>query len=184
MKTLNINMLFSILSVGLGTYGTICVVVGKPWTFIQKNNRFSCILSMLYFSYDTVNEYVVYNRLFYIPHHLISLLIAYKFYVLKDIAMIKAGPILQLCGEGTTLIVNIRENLKKKKKLTTKMDCIFLSTYMVIRNGVITPCLYMNCANNPEIWYGWLGIFAMSNIWGFMWANSIIKYRLKTNKSN
>ena len=71
---MNVNMLFNIISVGLGSYGTICVVMGKPWTFIQKTNRFSCILSMLYFSYDTVNEYVVYNRLFYIPHHLISLL--------------------------------------------------------------------------------------------------------------
>lgn len=180
MNKIDINLLFNIVSVGLGTYGTIGVVMGKPWTYIQKYNRFSCMLSTLYFSYDTVNEYVVYNRLFYIPHHLLSLLISYKFYTLTDISMIKGGPILQLCGEGTTLIINIRERLKNKKKLTTKMDCIFLTTYMVLRNGVITPIVYNNRINNPEIWYGWLGIFAMSNIWGCMWANSIIKYRRKT----
>ena len=176
MNTIDINLLFNIASVGLGTYGTIGVFMGKPWTYIQKSNRFSCILSILYFSYDTVNEYVVFNRLLYIPHHLLSLLISYKFYTLTDISMIKGGPILQMCGEGTTLIVNIRERLKNKNKLTTKMDCIFLTTYMVMRNGIITPVLYKNRMNNPEIWYGWLGIFAMSNIWGGIWLRNIIRY--------
>ena len=179
-----VNIFFNMLSLGIGAYGTHAELYGRHWTIMQNCNRLSCICGIVYFTYDIYLEGIRKKRMAFIPHHVLSLIISYKYYMLTDIPMIRKGPLLLLGSEGSGFLVNVREVLKQRNQLTTRIDTCLLIVYIILRNGVVTPIVYNNRINNPTIWYGWLGIFAMSNIWGCMWANSIIKYRRKTNKSN
>jgi hypothetical protein len=170
------NVFFNIVSVSIGVYGTLAEMQGKHWTIMQNCNRLSCATGAIYFIYDTYVEGVIYKRITFIPHHLISLIFVYKFLTLSDIPMIRMGPILLLCGEGSSLLVNLREILKDKKQLTTKRDIAVLILYFILRNGIITPIVYNNRKNNTEVWYGWIAIFLMSNYWCYMWTKSILKH--------
>lgn len=177
---LNVNLSFNILSILIALGG----LSQKTWQNIQFYNRLSCLSAFIYFPYDTYNEYVTYKRYLYIPHHIISILIAYKFYFLKNISLIEKGPILLLCGEGTTFIVNIRTILRYNKKLTTKIDITLLILYILMRNIIITSTLYKIRKDNYIIWKSWSLILIMSNMWCYNWIKSIIKHYNKNKKLN
>ena len=165
---LSFNLLFILIS--------FCGLTQKTWQNIQFYNQLSCFVSFIYFSYDTYKEYVIYKRYLYIPHHIISILIAYKFYFLKNIYLIEKGPILLLCGEGTSFLINFRTLLLNNKKLTTKIDTTLLIVYTLIRNIIITPTIYKIRKDNDMIWKLWVIILIMSNMWSYKWIKSIIKH--------
>jgi hypothetical protein len=173
---LAVNLLFILISFGGLTQ--------KTWQNIQFYNQLSCFVSFIYFSYDTYKEYVIYKRYLYIPHHIICILIAYKFYFLKNIYLIEKGPILLLCGEGTSFLINFRTLLLNNKKLTTKIDTTLLIVYTLIRNIIITPTIYKIRKNSYFIWNSWLLILIMSNMWSYKWIKSIIKHYNKNKKLN
>ena len=72
---LNVNLSFNILSILIAFGG----LTQKTWQNIQFYNRLSCLSSFIYFPYDTYKEYVTYKRYLYIPHHIISIFIAFIF---------------------------------------------------------------------------------------------------------
>ena len=172
---LKINLTFNIIFILISLGG----IVTQTLQSIQNYNKFACLISFIYFSYDTYSECILYKRYIFIPHHIVSILIAYKFYFLKNIYLIKNGPLLLLCGEGTSFIVNIRTILINNKKLTTKIDAILFIVYTIIRNGIITPLLYKTKTDNYILWNSWICILFMSNLWCYKWIKSIIKYNNK-----
>ena len=177
---LNINISFNILSIFIA----FCGLSQKTWQNIQFYNRLSCLTFFIYFPYDTYNECVTYKRYSFVPHHIFSIIIAYKFYFVKNISLIENTPIILLCGEGTSFIVNFRTLLINNKKLTTKIDIILFIVYTLIRNTILTPALYKIRKDNYTIWYSWFLILIMSNMWSYNWIKSIIKYYNKNKKLN
>lgn len=177
---LYVNLSFNVLSILIAFGG----LSQNTLQNIQFYNRLSCLSAFIYFPYDTYLEYVTYKRYLYIPHHIISILIAYKFYFLKNISLIEKGPILLLCGEGTSFLTNIRTILINNKKLTTKIDTTLFIVYTLIRNGIITPTLYKIRKDNNMIWKSWVLIIIMSNMWSYNWIKSIIKHYNKNKKLN
>lgn len=177
---LNVNLSFNVLFILISFGG----LTQKTWKAIHFYNKLACITAFIYFPYDTYKEYVTYKRYLYIPHHIISILIAYKSYFLKNISIIENGPLLLLCGEGTTFIINFRVLLINNKLLTTKIDTTLLILYIFIRNLILTPTLYNLRIHNYTIWYSWVIILIMSNVWSYKWFKSIIKYYNKNKKLN
>jgi hypothetical protein len=176
----DISLLFNISIVLIGLSGLIIQNIKT----IQLLNKLSCIITFIYFPYDTYFEFIHYKRYTFIPHHIICVILGYKVYFLTDIYFIKNSPILLVCSEGTSLIVNVRTLLKNKNKLTTTTDISLLILYTYIRNCIITPILY----NIPEkykfVWYLWFPILVMSNIWCYLWLINIIKYYNKNKRLN
>ncbi|MBI95825.1 hypothetical protein CL656_01620 [bacterium] len=166
-----INSTFNSIFVFLGLIG----MVSKSLNRIQYVNKLSCLMSTIYFPYDSYLEIKKYKRFTFIPHHIIALLISYVFYFTNDIKIIKSGPILLFCAEGTSLLLNLRIMLKNNNKLTKNIDSTFLFIYLFLRNMIMTPILY-TLRYNKLLWYSWLLIFVMSNVWGLKWYKNIIKY--------
>ena len=103
---------------------------------------------------------------------------------IKNIYLIEKGPILLLCGEGTSFLINFRILLINNKKLTTKIDTTLLILYTLMRNIIITPTLYKIRKDNNMIWKSWMIILIMSNVWSYNWIKSIIKHYNKNKKLN
>jgi hypothetical protein len=177
---LNVNLSFNILSILIAFGG----LTQKTWQNIQFYNRLSCLSAFIYFPYDIYLECVIYKKYSFVPHHIISIIFAYKFYFLKNIPLIENTPMLLLCAEGTGFIVNLRTLLINNKKLTTKIDIILFIVYTLIRNTILTPTLYKIRKDNYTIWYSWFLILIMSNMWSYNWIKSIIKYYNKNKKLN
>ncbi len=177
---LKINLTFNIIYILISFRGLLI----QSLQSIQYYNKCASLISFIYFSYDTYSECVIYKRYTFIPHHIISIFIAYKFYFLKNTYLIENGPMLLLSSEGTSFIVNFRTLLINNKKLTTKIDILLFIIYILTRNLVLTPILYKEKNKQYLIWYSWVCILIMSNLWSYKWIKSIIKYYNKNKKLN
>ena len=175
---LKINLTFNIIFILISLRGLFM----QSLQSIQNCNKITCLISFIYFSYDTYSECIIYKRYTFVPHHFFSILLAYKFYFLKNTYLIENGPMLLLCSEGTSFIVNFRTLLINNKKLTTKIDILLFIIYILTRNLLLTPILYKEKNKHYLIWYSWVCILIMSNIWSIMWIKSIIKYYNKNKK--
>ena len=175
-----ISLLFNCSIVLIGLSGLILQNIKT----IQILNKVTCILSFIYFSYDTYIEFIKHNRYTFIPHHIICIILGYKVYFLTDIYFIKNSPILLLCSEGTSLMVNIRTIVKNKNKLTSKIDICFFILYTYLRNCVISPILYKIPEKYIFVWYLWVPVLILSNVWSYLWLINIIKYYNKNKRLN
>ena len=136
--------------------------------------------SIFYYILDTCIEAFYFKRFMYIPHHIISCFICF---FLFSIGNINNASLILLLIESTTLLVNVREVLKQKKKLSLTTDFIFLLYYALIR-CFITPYLTCSFRNNKIIYFAANLIFLMSTIWSFIWAKNLYRRYNKIKNIN
>ena len=147
---------------------------------LKKDIYWLCFLtiSIFYYILDTCLEAFYFKRFMYIPHHIISSIICFYFFSLGNINNVS---LIILLIESTTMIVNIREILKHKKKLSLTTDFIFLIYYFLIR-GIIFPYFLQSFFKYKIIYIAAFLIYIMSVIWSFIWAKKLHR-RYKKIKS-
>lgn len=176
---LSFNIPCNIIYIYLGYKGFLSTGVHDKAYY----NSIACSISYIYFPLDTLIEIIKHKQYIYIPHHLISLFAAYKIHYTTDISLINIIPYILMYGESTSLITNIRQIIKANKMLTTSVDSTLWATYMITRNALMTSVIYPH-RQNKILWYSWLSILGMSNIWGYKWLRNIIKYNNSNNNNN
>ena len=139
------------------------------------------LVSIFYYTIDSCIEAFYFKRFMYIPHHIISSIICFCFFSLGNI---NNASLIIFFIESTTLIVNIRDVLKQKKKLPLTTDFIFLLYYLLIR-CFISPYKSLAFRSNKIIYFSANLIYLMSGIWSFIWAKKLYRrYKKIKNKYN
>ena len=132
---------------------------------------FTIFISLLYYIGDCLREIYIFKRYNFLFHHFITIFILIY---LTNFKNYYSHAIFCFIFEITSIIINIRDLLKFKNKLTFKLDTIFLFIYFIIR-CIIGPCyVYKNCYNNIQAFYT-IMIFLMSIFWSIKWTNNLYK---------
>ena len=85
IKILKIFFLFNIMNICINIFFNFLFILCGLIIFFSKKNiatskNLICIISILYYTFDSINEIYLEKRLLYIPHHLISVFIFYELY--------------------------------------------------------------------------------------------------------
>ena len=144
------------------TFGIIINLLLLFNCLLKKDIYWLCfiIISIIYYILDTCLEAFKYERYMYIPHHILSTIICICFFFIGNI---NNASMIILLIESTTLILNIREILKNKKKLSLTADFMFLIYYALIR-CFIAPYFSCSFRSNKIIYFSANLIFLMSII--------------------
>ena len=125
---------------------------------------------------DTVIEMLYYDRYLYIIHHLVSVA---EIVIIKNnkIDYFTMQQIIKMYSylEVNSLIVNLREDLKKRNKLTVPIDCALILVYTYVRAFLFPYFIYTYLHTYPQIAIiPWI-IYSVSMIWLYQWSNSLKK---------
>tara|TARA_B100000902_G_C26912622_1_gene717664 strand:+ start:207 stop:719 length:513 start_codon:yes stop_codon:yes gene_type:complete len=135
-------------------------------------------ISLIYYIGDSLREIYIFKRYTFLFHHFITIFI---FIYILNFKNYYCFAIFTFIFELTSIIINIRDLLKSKKKLTFKIDTLFLFIYFIIRCIIGPYFVYKNCNNNIQGIFT-IFIFLMSYFWSFKWANNLYKKYIKLYK--
>ncbi len=134
--------------------------------------HFLVIFHIAYYMFDTIYDYMVFKRFIYVYHHILS--ICAYFYVMKYIHIYPLNTLINMVdfigyADFSGLMINIREGLKIKKRLTSLKDLVMLVIYFYSRVYSFPFYIY-RFRNNLELVFPLLILTLASYIWAFNWT--------------